>query len=71
MLERSDANPASESARDMYCGGNCNHFAALSFYAVRLLFAAKAVVADRRVGGAGTTSSASADSANCQPAPAT
>lgn len=71
MLECSDANAASESASDMYCGGNSNHFAAFGFYAVCLFFTAKAVVADRRVGGAGTTSSTSADSANCQPAPAT
>ena len=71
MLKCSDANAASESARDMYCGGNSSHFAAFSYYAIRMLFAAKAVVADRRVGGAGTTSSASADSANCQSAPAT
>lgn len=71
MLERSDANAAAESASDMYCGGNSNHFAAFGFYAICLFFAAKAVVADRRVGGAGSTSSASADSANCQSAPAT
>lgn len=61
MLECSDANPASESASDLYCGGNISHFAAFSYYAIRMFFAAKAVVADRRVGGAGTTSSASAD----------